>query len=60
MVLYVCVLMISENFYFSELLQLLKFVSLLIYSVTNFRCYKNQLYGNKLPVAIVDIAKKFF
>ena len=30
---------------FSELLQLLKFVSLLIYFMGNFRCYKNPLCG---------------
>ena len=37
----------------SELLQLLKFVSLLIYFMGNFRCYKSLLYGIHMYVRTV-------
>ena len=36
----------KRDFYFSELLQSLKFVSLFIYFVGNSGRYKNPLYGN--------------
>ena len=35
----------KRDSYVRELLQLLKFMSLFIYFVKNFRCYKNPLYG---------------
>ena len=36
----------KQGFYFSELVQSLKFMSLFIYFVGIFRCYKNPLYGS--------------
>ena len=44
----------KQEFYCSELLQSPKFVSLLIYCVRNFGCYKSLLYG----IRTVDIFKK--
>ena len=42
---YIHVYKLLMGFYFSELLQLVKFVSLFIYFMGNFRRYKNLLYG---------------